>query len=336
MITLRFAESLLANCVTFIDEDFDVKHRIYPNFDFFYVNSGNEIEQKINLLKANKILYERLIEIQHRKVEEMRLNNLPHIFSEALKEKEGECRMEEKELKLNQITNEELKANENIELIDNNNEETEEIEEITEDLIESYVDESSRYKVLREHIYKNENGEPVFKVNRNDTEDTNNRFTTYHWGGGKWQLGLTDKKRIPYNLPELIEAVEKDKPVFITQGEKDADTVMELLENRAVATTGLTSSSKKWRYEFNDYLKSDSLIIVLQDDTEKGKEFAENIGKKLMYKCKNSKKLSIEKIKVSLKILDTDVTDVTEIRERLQDDEKLRKILNRILDKLNA
>ena len=56
----------------------------------------------------------------------------------------------------------------------------------------------------------------------------------------------------------------------------------------------------------------------------------------MMYKCKNSKKLSIEKIKVSLKILDTDVTDVTEIRERLQDDEKLRKILNRILDKLNA
>lgn len=240
------------------------------------------------------------------------------------------------DLKLTQQTNEELKANENVELLDNNNEETEEIEEIIDSLIESYVDEYSTYKVLREHIYKNEKGEPLFKVNRNDTSNTDNRFTIYHWGGGKWQLGLTDKKRIPYNLPELIEAVEKDKPVFITQGEKDADTVMELLENRAVATTGLTSSSKKWRYEFNDYLKSDSLIIVLQDDTEKGKEFTENIRKKLRFKCKNLKKLSIEKMKVSLKILETDVTDITEIREKLQDDEKLRKILNRILDKLNT
>ncbi len=240
------------------------------------------------------------------------------------------------ELDLKQQTNEELKANENIELLNNNNEETKEIEEITEDLIESYIDESSTYKILREHIYKNEKGEPVFKVTRNNTEDTNNRFTTYHFEKGEWQLGLSNKKRIPYNLPQLIEAVEKDKPVFITFGEKDADTVMELLENRAVATTGLTSSSKKWRYEFNDYLKSDSLIIVLEDNTEKGKEFVENIGKKLMYKCKNLNKLSIEKMKVSLKILETDVTDVTELREKLKDDEKLRRILNKLLDKLNT
>ena len=189
MITLRFAESLLANCVTFIDEDFDVKHKIYPNFDFFYVNSGNELEQKTNSLKANKKLYERILEIQHQKVEEMRLNNLPQKISEALKEKEGECRMEEKELKLTQQTNEELKANENVELLDNNNEETEEIEEITEDLIESYVDEYSTPKVLREHIYKNKKGEPIFKVTRNDTSDTDNKFTTYHFERRKLGIG---------------------------------------------------------------------------------------------------------------------------------------------------
>ena len=147
--------------------------------------------------------------------------------------------MEEKEL--NQITNEELKANENIKILDN----IEETEEITEDLIESYVDEPSNYKVLREHIYKNEKGEPIFKVVRNDTSDVNNRFTTYHFEKGEWQLGLSDKQRIPYNLPNLIEAVENDKPIFITQGEKDADTITELLENGAVATTALTSSTKK-------------------------------------------------------------------------------------------
>lgn len=134
----------------------------------------------------------------------------------------------------------------------------------------------------------------------------------------------------------MLEAVENDKPVFITQGEKDADTIMELLENRAVATTALTNSTKKWKYEFNDYLKNDSLIIVLQDDTKKGEEFVENTVKTLRYKCRNLKKLSIEKLKVSLKILDTDVTDFTEVREKIQDDEKLRKILNHILDKLNS
>ena len=240
------------------------------------------------------------------------------------------------DLELTQQTNEELKANDNIELLDNNNEETKEIEEITDDLIESYVDEYSTPKVLREHIYKNEKGEPLFKVNRNDTEDTNNKFTTYHFEKGEWRLGLSDKKRIPYDLPELLEAVEDNKPIFITFGEKDADTITELLENRAVATTALTSSTKKWKSEFNEYLKGESLIIVLEDNTEKGKEFTENIRKKLRFKCKNLKKLSIEKMKISLKILETDVTDITEIREKLENDEKLRKILNRILDKLST
>ena len=330
MITLRFAESLLANCVTFIDEEFDIKHKIYPNFDFFYVNSGDELEQKINFLKENKKYYEKILEIQHQKVEEMRLNNLPHIFSEALRDKKGECKMEEKEL--NKITNEGLKANENIELLDNK----EETEEITEDLIESYIDEFSTYKVLREHIYKNEKGEPAFKVTKNDTSNIDNRFTTYHWEGGKWEIGLGDKKRILYNLPKLLEAVENDKPVFITFGEKDADTIMELLENRAVATTTLTRSTKKWKYEFNDYLKSNSLIIVLEDTTEKGKEFAEHTCKKLKYTRRKLIKLSIEKIKIYLKILETDVTDISEIKEKIQDDEKLRKILNKLLDKLNS
>ena len=41
-------------------------------------------------------------------------------------------------------------------------------------------------------------------------------------------------------------------------------------------------------------------------------------------------------MKISLKILETDVTDITEIREKLENDEKLRKILNRILDKLST
>ena len=153
---------------------------------------------------------------------------------------------------------------------------------------------------------------------------------------GEWKLGLSDKKRIPYRLPELIKAVGDNKPIFITLGEKDADTIMELLGNRAVATTTLTSSTKKWKYEYNDYLKNNSLIIVLEDNTEKGQEFAKYTVKSLSYKCKNIKKLSIEKMKVSLKILETDVTDVSELRKKLQDDEKLKKILNRLLEKLNT
>lgn len=87
IITLRFAESLLANCVTFIDNDFDTKHKIYPNYDFFYVKNGEELEKKIKLLKANPQCYKKVLEIQHNKVEEMRLNNMPLLFNNSLTEK---------------------------------------------------------------------------------------------------------------------------------------------------------------------------------------------------------------------------------------------------------
>ena len=87
IITLRFAESLLANCVTFIDNDFDTKHKIYPNYDFFYVKNGEELEKKIKLLKANPQCYKKVLEIQHNKVEEMRLNNMPLLLNNSLTEK---------------------------------------------------------------------------------------------------------------------------------------------------------------------------------------------------------------------------------------------------------
>lgn len=88
MITLRLGESLLANCVTFIDEDFDKAHTIYP-CNFMYVNSGKELELKILTLKENPDLYNKVINLQHELVEKIKKNNLPKKLSKAISE-EGE------------------------------------------------------------------------------------------------------------------------------------------------------------------------------------------------------------------------------------------------------
>lgn len=84
IITLRFAESLLANCVTFIDNDFDRQHKIYPYLQFMYVKNGDDLERKIKYLKANPKFHKAILEVQHKKVEEMRKNNFPKLFSDAL------------------------------------------------------------------------------------------------------------------------------------------------------------------------------------------------------------------------------------------------------------
>lgn len=56
--TIRQYESILANCVTFIDSDYDTNHIIYPNCDFLYINNGEELESRIKELQtSNNIDY---------------------------------------------------------------------------------------------------------------------------------------------------------------------------------------------------------------------------------------------------------------------------------------
>lgn len=86
IITLRFAESLLANCITFIDNDFDRQHKIYPNLPFMYVKNGDDLERKIKYLKANPKFHKAILKIQHNKVEEIRKNNFPKLLENAILE----------------------------------------------------------------------------------------------------------------------------------------------------------------------------------------------------------------------------------------------------------
>lgn len=84
IVTLRLSESLLANSITFIDEEFDTNHNIFPECEFFYVNNGEELERKILALKDNPYYYTRAIKIQHQLVEKLRQKNMPRLLSEAL------------------------------------------------------------------------------------------------------------------------------------------------------------------------------------------------------------------------------------------------------------
>lgn len=85
MKTLRIGESLLANCITFIDEIFDLAHELHPNNRFFYVNSGEELEEKIKFLKAESKYYNQAIKEQHDLVQRLKDNNMPELLVKALK-----------------------------------------------------------------------------------------------------------------------------------------------------------------------------------------------------------------------------------------------------------
>jgi hypothetical protein len=72
---------------------------------------------------------------------------------------------------------------------------------------------------------------------------------------------LNGTRRVPYRLPELIEAVGRGADVWLCEGEKDADNLR---------TLGLAATSfKNWKSEFNALLKS-SHVCLIQDHDKAG------------------------------------------------------------------
>lgn len=67
MPTLRIGEDLLADCITFIDNDFDINHKIFDGLDgYLYVSCGDELEEKILRLKKDKIFLNSVLTYQHK------------------------------------------------------------------------------------------------------------------------------------------------------------------------------------------------------------------------------------------------------------------------------
>lgn len=172
-------------------------------------------------------------------------------------------------------------------------------------------------EAIATYNYLNKEGEYYLRVIRTSGKP---KFIIQRYENGEWKKGLENTPKIPYNLPNLIEAKEREaKVIFITSGEKDADTINES-DSEYIATTAMTNSPKKWEYDFNKYISKNTKVIILQDDSEYGEKFALKTKETLMYGCKSC----IYEIKVLKEILDINdntVTDITGVKERLTEEE---------------
>src|SRR5215475_14396136 len=110
----------------------------------------------------------------------------------------------------------------------------------------------------RVHDYKDEHGTLVFQtLKKHDGQWTQRRPT----GPGTWAWDLRGVRRVLYRLPELVRADVRD-PVFITEGEKDADNVGAL---GVIATTN-PGGAGKWRPEYSEFLRGRQVVILPDND----------------------------------------------------------------------
>jgi len=124
-------------------------------------------------------------------------------------------------------------------------------------------------KIVSEYNYHDEKGNLLYQVVRFDPKDFRQRRPD---GNGGWIWNLNGTRRALYRLPLLLNASQ----VLLPEGEKDADN---LIDAGFVATTN-AGGAKKWRSEYNQFLK-DKDVVLIPDNDEAGKEHIKKIAESL-------------------------------------------------------
>lgn len=124
-------------------------------------------------------------------------------------------------------------------------------------------------EVARYH-YRDEQGAELYHVRRFAPKD----FRPYL--PGATYPGLADARRVPYRLPEVL-AADPAAPVFVTEGEKDADALAAL---GLVATTsqGGAGQARQWEADGFAVALAGRTVALVPDNDRDGRRFAEIAG----------------------------------------------------------
>jgi putative DNA primase/helicase len=122
--------------------------------------------------------------------------------------------------------------------------------------------------------YRDAEGKVIYQVVRLPGK----KFFIQHFSEtGECIKGLGDKDPVLYRLPEFIQGIESNKPVFICEGEKDADN----LASFGLISTTCPMGAGKWRDSYTASLKGYNSAIVIADKDEPGRAHAQGVATNL-------------------------------------------------------
>lgn len=93
---------------------------------------------------------------------------------------------------------------------------------------------------------------------------------------GGWIWNLKGVRRVPYRLPQLIEAVGGGVSVWVCEGEKDVHA----LERAGAIATTCPMGAGKWDAAYNQFFK-DAIVAVVADRDEPGHAHARHVARQL-------------------------------------------------------
>lgn len=146
------------------------------------------------------------------------------------------------------------------------------------DLFDEAREKSTKAQVVARYDYTDEAGVLLYQKVRFEPKTFRQRRPE----GNGWSWSLADARRVLYRLPEVLAAIAADAPVFVCEGEKDADAL------RAAGMTATTwtegawkpDQAPKWRADYTEALR-DARVAVVGDRDDPGRHTAATIAASL-------------------------------------------------------
>lgn len=134
---------------------------------------------------------------------------------------------------------------------------------------------AERREIDTTYDYTDEAGELVFQVVRYRPKEFRQRRRDP--SGQGWIYNLRGVRRVLYRLPEVRQAIADGEPVYLCEGEKDADAI----RNAGGIATTAPMGAGKWRAEYDDQLKGVAGVIICVDRDEAGEKHAVTVAASL-------------------------------------------------------
>lgn len=123
--------------------------------------------------------------------------------------------------------------------------------------------------------YRDESGTLLFQALRFEPLNQPKQFRQ-RTGPDQKKWSIKDVRIVPFRLPELIEAVENDRVVFVVEGEKD---VLTLVAHGFDATCNPMGAGK-WRAAFGKFFE-DADVVICGDNDQPGRDHVLKVARSL-------------------------------------------------------
>jgi len=136
---------------------------------------------------------------------------------------------------------------------------------------------ASKPKFVKAYDYTDEHGVLLFQKMRLVDDEGKKTFRQRKPdGSGGWVYSLGETPKVLYNLPAVLEAKSKNIPIWLVEGEKDADTLIDM----GIVATTMPGGAGKW-LDIHTEALAGGIIEIVADNDEIGKKHAFDVFNEL-------------------------------------------------------